>query len=265
MSKVLGRRPSLILATWNINGVVRRLDNLLRWLGETKPDVVCLQELKCSPARFPVRALEDAGYGSIWRAEGRWNGVAILAKNKVPIPTCLDLPGDAKDDQARYIEAAIDGTIIASVYAPNGNPQPGPKFDYKLAWMSRLKNHAADRLSNKVPAIFSGDFNVVQSGRDIYETTSYNDNAMTQPEAQAALQQLLELGLVDTYAKYSTDDRRFTFWDYRRNRWRRNAGLRLDLILANEPIEANVKSIHVQRNARGWPGASDHAPLVVHI
>ena len=183
----------------------------------------------------------------------------------MPIPTCLDLPGDKDDGQARYIEAAIDGKIIASVYAPNGNPRPGPKFDYKLAWMRRLKDHVAERLGNDVPAIFGGDFNVVQSAQDIYGTTSYDNNAMMQPEARAALQQLLDLGLVDTFANFGTDEQRFTFWDYRRNRWKRNAGLRLDLILANESIGANVKSAHVQREVRGWPDASDHAPLFAHF
>ena len=210
------------LATWNINGVNRRLDILLRWLDEAKPDVLCLQELKCTSPRFPVDELQGAGYGAVWHAEGRWNGVAILCREKTPILTCLELPCGADDRQARYIEAAIDGVIVGSVYAPNGNPQPGPKYDYKLAWMERLCIHAEERLGNGIPFILAGDFNVVRTPRDIYETKSYDNNAMIQPAAISAVERLLRLGLTDIQ-NASADPPDYTFWDYRRQRWERNA------------------------------------------
>ncbi len=255
----------MIIATWNINGILRRFDNLLRWLNEAEPDVVCLQELKCSEAKFPVQELKAAGYEAIWRAEGRWNGVAILARGKAPIPTCHDLPGDAQDQQPRYIEAAIDGMIIGSVYAPNGNPQPGPKFDYKIDWLNWFRAHARDRLQNDVPIIFAGDFNVVHAPADIYETRTYDDNALLQAPSRDALRLVLSEGLIDIFDRLGDDAHRFTFWDYRRRRWERNAGLRLDLMLANHAAADAFSAFQVHAEVRGWPDASDHAPVVARL
>ena len=255
----------MIIATWNINGVVRRLDNLLDWLDRAAPDVVCLQELKCTSSDFPVDAFDAAGYGAICSAEGRWNGVAILARGRQPVPTCVALPGDPVDKQARYIEAAIDGWIVASIYAPNGNPQPGKKFDYKIRWLDRLAVHAADRAAMNAPVVLAGDYNVVGGPADIYETNSYDDNAMTQPEAQAALLRLINTGYVDLGTQTEPLIPSYSFWDYRRNRWERDAGLRIDLILANSLAQYSEPSIAVHRDERGRPNASDHAPVVAHF
>lgn len=249
------------LATWNINGLTRRLDALLGWLGRADPDVVCLQELKCAATAFPADALEAAGYGAVWRAEGRWNGVAILARNTVPVLTQLDLGGDPADTQARYIEAAIDGRLVASIYAPNGNPQPGPKFAYKLAWMDRLLVHARDRLQNDVPIILAGDLNVIPTAADMYDSRAYDDNALTQPATRRAYQALTDLGLTDAFRHLHPDDPGFTFWDYRRDRWQRDAGLRLDLILTNDAAGADLEACGIDRSERARPDASDHAPL----
>ena len=185
------------IATWNINGINRRIDNLLRWLDLSAPDVLCLQELKCAPDQFPAGVLAAAGYGAVWRAEGRWNGVAILARDGVPILSREILPGNENDRQARYIEVGIGGYIVASVYAPNGNPQPGPKFDYKLEWLRRLCLHVKDLPVNDAPIILAGDFNVVREPKDIYQTNFYDDNALIQPAARTALAEILDVGFTD--------------------------------------------------------------------
>lgn len=249
------------LATWNINGVERRLDLLLDWLSEAQPDVVCLQELKVPAARFPAETLEAAGYGSVWYAEGRWNGVAILARDAVPVLIRTELPGDARDEQARYIEAAIGGRIIASLYVPNGNPQPGPKFDYKLAWLERLTSHAAELLQTRAPVILAGDFNVAPTSLDIYETRSYDDSALVHPKCRTARDELLALKLIDAFRTINRGEPGFTFWDYRRRRWQRNAGLRLDHILTNDFAALGLADCGVDKDMRGRENASDHAPV----
>lgn len=251
------------VATWNINGVVNRLDLLLGWLAEAQPDILCLQELKVSPAQFPAEALEAAGYGAVWRAEGRWNGVAILARGRAPVLTRTDLPGDPEDSQARYIEAAVDGRIIASVYVPNGNPVPGEKFDYKLAWMDRLATHARDLLNSGAPVILAGDYNVAPAEMDIYETRSYDDSALILPECRVRFEALLNLGLVDTFRRLNPDQVAYTIWDYRRRRWERNAGLRLDHILMNDLAALGISRCGIDMQERGRDGASDHAPYWV--
>jgi exodeoxyribonuclease-3 len=250
------------IATFNINGINRRLPVLMDWLEATAPDVVCLQELKATDRQFPRGALADAGYGAAFVGQSAWNGVAILAKGAEPIVTRTVLPGDAADEQARYIEAAVGGIVIASLYAPNGNPQPGPKFDYKLRWMERLITHAADLLAEKLPIVLAGDFNVVPEPRDIYVTTSYRDNALVQPQPRAAFERLLAQGWTDTLRRFHPDDPAlYTFWDYMRNRWPRNAGLRIDHILVNKPLIRRLKGAGVDREVRGMDGASDHAPV----
>ncbi|MCZ4094667.1 exodeoxyribonuclease III [Sinorhizobium psoraleae] len=249
------------IATFNINGVNRRLENLLAWLATAEPDVACLQELKATDGQFPKSAIEAAGYGAVWRGQAAWNGVAILARGSEPILTRAELPGDPSDTQSRYIEAAVNGILITSLYAPNGNPRPGPKFDYKLAWHERLRLHAAELLATGLPVVLAGDYNVVPEPRDIYPTRSYDDNALVQPESRAAFRRLLDQGWLDALRKVYPEEQLFTFWDYRRNRWQRDAGLRLDHILLSRKLTRRLSGAGIEREVRGLDGASDHAPV----
>ena len=253
------------VATFNINNVNRRLPNLLTWLAESKPDVVCLQELKATDRQFPMTAIEAAGYGAVWHGQSAWNGVAILARNATPVLVRTELPGDPADTQARYIEAAVDGVLIASIYAPNGNPRPGPKFAYKLAWNERLIAHAAELYAANVPAVLAGDYNIVPAPRDIYATRSYDDNALVQPESREQFARLLAQGWVDAVRAIHPDETIYTFWDYMRNRWPRDAGLRLDHLLLSRKLLRRLKSASVDRDVRGRDGASDHAPVTIEI
>jgi exodeoxyribonuclease-3 len=253
------------IATFNINGVNKRLGNLLAWLEEAAPDVVCLQELKARDAEFPHAAVAAAGYGALVAGERPWNGVAILARGAEPVPTRLALPGDAADRQRRYVEAAVAGVIVASLYAPNGNPQPGPKFAYKLAWLERLRAHAAELLAAGVPVVLAGDYNVVPEPRDIYPTTSYDDNALVQPEPRAAFARLLAAGWTDALRAVRPEGPVFTFWDYRRSRFARDAGLRLDHILLSPDLVPRLRGAGVDRAVRGRPEASDHAPVWIEL
>lgn len=253
------------IASFNVNGVVRRLANLLDWLAVARPDIVCLQELKVAEPDFPEAALAAAGYGAVWTAEGRWNGVAILARDAEPVLTRTALPGDPADRQRRYIEAAVQGMMIASIYAPNGNPQPGPKFDYKLAWLERLRRHAAELRTTGAPVVLAGDYNVVPEPRDIYRTTSYDDDALVQPAARAAYARLLGDGWTDALRAVHPGAELFTFWDYRRNRWARNAGLRLDHLLLGPDLACRLEAAGIDHETRGRAGASDHAPVWIDI
>jgi exodeoxyribonuclease-3 len=247
------------IATFNINNVNKRLANLLDWLREAEPDVVALQELKAADKDFPRVAIEKAGYGIALRGQKTWNGVAILARDAEPIVTRTELPGDPKDDQSRYLEAAVNGVIVTSLYAPNGNPQPGPKFAYKLAWMERLIRHAAELRAAGVPVVLAGDYNVVPTDRDIYRTKSYADNALVQSQPRAQFKRLLEHGWTDAIRTQHAEPM-YTFWDYLRNRWPRDAGLRLDHLLLSPEAAKLLVSSGVDRDARGKGGASDHAP-----
>jgi exodeoxyribonuclease-3 len=253
------------IATFNINNVNRRLPNLLAWLAESRPDVVCLQELKATDRQFPISAIEAAGYGAVWRGQSAWNGVAILARDAVPVLVRTELPGGSADTQARYIEAAVDGVLIASLYAPNGNPQPGPKFAYKLAWNERLIAHAAQLYAANVPVVLAGDYNIVPEPRDIYPSRSYDNNALVQPEPRAQFRRLLEQGWLDAIRAVHPDETIYTFWDYMRNRWPRNAGLRLDHLLLSKKLRRRLKTADVDRAIRGRDGASDHAPVTIVI
>jgi len=248
------------IATFNINDINKRLDNLLAWLRRARPDVVCLQEIKTTDAAFSVAAIEKAGYGAVWRGEKSWNGVAILARGCEPVLTRNRLPGDPSDAQSRYIEAAVGGVLIANLYAPNGNPQPGPKFAYKLAWMKRLLTHAKALCAIDAPVVLAGDFNVVPTDADIYPSKPYAKNALVQPEPRALFGRLLEQGWVDAIRAIHPDEPMYTFWDYKRNRWERDAGLRLDHLLLNAPAARRLADAGVDREARGHDGASDHAP-----
>jgi exodeoxyribonuclease-3 len=248
------------VATFNINNVNQRLPNLLVWLKRARPDIVALQELKSTDDNFPRAAIEKAGYGAVWRGQKTWNGVAILARNTDPVLIRTTLPGDSKDDEARYIEAAIKGIIVTSLYLPNGNPQPGPKFDYKLDWFRRLRMHATKFIKQDVPAVLAGDYNVAPTVLDIYPTTSWDNDALIQPKSRAAFQSLVAQGWTDAIRTLHPSKPMFTFWDYKRNRWSRDAGLRLDHLLLSPALSPRLKKAGVDRLARGEEGASDHAP-----
>jgi exodeoxyribonuclease III len=253
------------LTTWNINDVNKRLPLLLAWLQATEPDVVALQELKCTAQHFPKAALEAAGYGSLVVGQPSWNGVALLARDAEPVPIRTTLPGDSSDRQARYLEAAIQGVVCTSIYLPNGNPQPGPKFDYKLAWFERLLEHAAGLWSTGLPVVLAGDFNVVPTDEDIYKPDTWRDNALLQPQPREAYQQLLAQGWADAVRRQFGDKRVYSFWDYRRNRWQRNAGLRIDHVLLSRSLTPLLDGAGVDREMRGVEGASDHAPVWVEL
>ncbi len=253
------------LATFNINNVNKRLANLLAWLEQAAPDVVCLQELKAADEDFPAAALQAAGYGAVWRGQKSWNGVAILAKGAEPVLTRDRLPGDAADTQSRYIEAAVGGVLIGCLYLPNGNPFPGPKFDYKLAWFERLLAHAADLLAQELPVVLAGDYNVVPTDFDIYQTTSFDDNALLQPESRAAFGRLLAQGWADAVRALHPQQPMYSFWDYKRQRWPRDAGLRLDFLMLSPALRPRLEAAGVDRAVRGEDDASDHAPVWVTL
>ncbi|MET0311589.1 MAG: exodeoxyribonuclease III [Burkholderiaceae bacterium] len=253
------------LATFNINGIKSRLPNLLEWLEAEEPDVVCLQELKSLDAAFPHAALKRAGYHSLWKGQKAWNGVAILARGVDPVEIRRELPGDATDSHSRYLEAAVDGIVVACLYLPNGNPQPGPKFDYKLAWFQRLLKHARTLAKSEHPVALAGDFNVVPTDFDIYNPRSWQKDALLQPESRAAYVKLLKQGWTDSIRQLYPDEQVFTFWDYFRKHWERNAGLRIDHILLNPPLAARLKAGGVDDWVRGETKASDHAPVWVEL
>jgi exodeoxyribonuclease-3 len=252
------------IATFNVNGVNGRLPRVLEWLEESKPDVACLQETKTQDATFPHAALRDAGYGSIWSGQKAYNGVAILARGQDPVEVRRGLPGDPDDLHARYLEATVDGVLVASLYLPNGNPQPGPKFDYKLAWFRRLHAHARTLLDQSVPTVLAGDYNVVPTDRDIYNPASWLDDALLQPESRSAWFDLLGQGWIDAIRRVHPEDFTvYTFWDYLRNRWPRNAGLRIDHLLLSPNLRERLVDAGVDRAVRGREKASDHAPAWV--
>jgi exodeoxyribonuclease-3 len=250
----------LKIATFNINNINKRLDNLLAWLEKSQPDVVSLQELKAEQTAFPARALRSLGYEAVWQGERSWNGVAILARGHAPVLTRSSLPGNPADRQARYIEAAVNGVLITSIYLPNGNPQPGPKFQYKLAWFERLTAHAAELLTAGVPAVLAGDYNVVPTVHDIYPTRSLDKNALIQPESRQAFARLLAQGWTDALRKLHPDGPLWTFWDYLRQRWPADKGMRLDHFLLSPDLSKRLIDGGVDRWVRGEINASDHAP-----
>lgn len=248
------------IATFNINNVNKRLENLLAWLAKSEPDVVCLQELKATQDNFPAHALRDLGYQAVWQGERSWNGVAILARDHEPVLTRVSLPGNAADEQARYIEAAVHGVLIASIYLPHGNPQPGPKFKYKLAWFERLITHAAELKKAGVPAVLAGDYNVVPAANDIYQTRSLDGNALIQPESREAFARLLAGGWTDALRKLHLESPLWTFWDYKCGRWPADKGMRLDHFLLSPDMAERLADAGVDRWVRGEENASDHAP-----
>jgi exodeoxyribonuclease-3 len=253
------------VASFNINNINKRLDNLLAWLAKEQPDVVCLQELRAEQRAFPAQRLRTLGYHSVWQGERSWNGVAILARTGEPVLTRASLPGDPQDRQARYIEAAVNGVLIASIYLPNGNPQPGPKFTYKLAWFERLTAHAADLLGAGMPVVLAGDYNVVPAEQDIYPTRSLDDNALIQPESRQAFARLLSQGWTDALRKLQPDGPLWTFWDYKRERWAADKGMRLDHFLLSPAISDRLVDGGVDRWVRDEDNASDHAPAWIEL
>lgn len=253
------------IATYNVNGVNGRLPVLLRWLEETRPDVACLQELKAPEEKFPEQAILDTGYHAIWHGQKSWNGVAILSRHGKPEEVCRALPGDPEDMHSRYIEANIDGILIACLYLPNGNPAPGPKFDYKLGWFNRLKAHAKQLLAKDSPVILTGDFNVMPTELDVYKPEKWVDDALFRPEVRAAFKQLVDQGWTDAVRTLHPDEKIYTFWDYFRNAYERNAGLRIDHFLLSEQVAKRLKSCGVDRHVRGWEKTSDHAPVWIEL
>ncbi|MBK8209499.1 MAG: exodeoxyribonuclease III [Rhodospirillales bacterium] len=248
------------IATYNVNGVNGRLPVLLRWLKEAAPDVVCLQELKAPQEKFPEAAIRDAGYGAIWHGQKSWNGVAILVRAGQPHEIRRALPGDPDDAHSRYIEAAVKGILIGCLYLPNGNPAPGPKFDYKLRWFERLRSHAAELLATGAPAVLAGDYNVMPTDLDVYKPERWVDDALFRPEVREAYRLLIAQGWTDALRELHPGERIYTFWDYFRNAFGRNAGLRIDHLLLSPAIAPHLKRAEVDREVRGWEKASDHAP-----
>jgi exodeoxyribonuclease-3 len=258
------------IATYNVNGVNGHLPILLRWLNETAPDIVCLQELKAPQEKFPEEALTNVGYTALWHGQKSWNGVAILAKN-----THLDkgqinevrraLPGDPDDIHSRYIEASINDLVIGCLYLPNGNPAPGPKFDYKLSWFERLTTHAATLLASGKPVVLTGDYNVMPTELDVYKPERWVDDALFRPETRAAFKKLVDQGWTDAIRKLYPTDTIYTFWDYFRNAYGRNAGLRIDHFLLSPALKDRLLAAGVDRDVRGWEKTSDHAPVWIEL
>jgi exodeoxyribonuclease-3 len=253
------------IATYNVNGVNGRLPNLLAWLGEASPDVVCLQELKAPDEKFPAAPIRAAGYGPIWHGQKSWNGVAILARGAEPVETRRGLPGDPDDTHSRYIEATIKGLVVGCLYLPNGNPAPGPKFDYKLRWFERFAVHAKQLLASGAPVVLAGDFNVMPTDLDVYAPERWVNDALFRPEVRDAYRRLVDQGWTDAVRSLHPGERIYTFWDYWRNAYGRNAGLRIDHLLLSPPLKKRLTAAGVDWEVRGLDKASDHAPTWIEL
>ena len=253
------------IATYNVNGINGRLPVLLRWLDEQQPDIVTLQELKAPTEKFPRAAIADAGYEAIWHGQPRWNGVAILSRVGTPVETRRGLPDDPDPTQSRYLEAAVAGVLVAALYVPNGNPRPGPKFDYKLAWFDALIAHAADLLASGAPVVLAGDFNVMPTTRDVYKPERWLDDALFAPEVRERYARLLAQGWTDSLRHLHPDATIYTFFDYFRNAYARNAGLRIDHLLLSPTLAPRLRAADVDRDVRGWEKTSDHAPTWIEL
>ena len=253
------------IATYNVNGVNGRLPVLLRWLNETTPDVVCLQELKAPEEKFPLQAINDAGYHAIWHGQKSWNGVAILARNEKPVELRRVLPGDPEDSHSRYIEATVNDIIIGCLYLPNGNPAPGPKLDYKLRWFERLTAHAAEHIASGKRVVLTGDYNVMPTELDVYKPERWGEDALFRPEVRAAFHNLVAQGWTDAIRKLYPTEVIYTFFDYFRDAYQRNAGLRIDHFLLSPSIEKQLRAAGVDHNVRSWEKSSDHAPVWIEL
>lgn len=253
------------IATFNVNSIRARLESLQRWLNETSPDIVCLQELKAVHEAFPEGPIREAGYGVIWHGQKSYNGVAILAKGCEPVEVCRALPGDPEDQHSRYIEAVVRDVVIGCLYLPNGNPAPGPKFDYKLRWLERLIVHGAELFGSERPVVLAGDYNVIPTGNDVYKPERWVDDALFRVETREAFGRLMAQGWTDALRHLHPDATIYTYWDYFRNSYERDAGLRIDHHLLNAAAARRLKSAGVDRDVRGWPKASDHAPTWIEL
>jgi exodeoxyribonuclease III len=253
------------IATYNVNGINGRLPVLLRWLNETKPDVVCLQELKAPQEKFPEESIINAGYQAIWHGQKSWNGVAILSRHDKPEEIGRVLPGDPEDEHSRYIEAMVNGIHVGCLYLPNGNPAPGPKFDYKLKWFERLTKHAAQLIKSGDPVVLCGDYNVMPTEKDVYKPERWVDDALFRPETRAAYKKLVDQGWTDAIRKLYPDETIYTFWDYFRNAYGRNAGLRIDHFLLSPSLAKRLVAGGVDKEVRGWEKTSDHAPVWIEL
>lgn len=253
------------ISTYNVNGVNGHLQVLLRWLEETAPDIVCLQELKAPQEKFPEKAIQDAGYNAVWHGQKSWNGVAILTRNLEIKEVKRGLPGDLEDIQSRFIEAWVNGILICCLYLPNGNPAPGPKFDYKLKWFERLTSYAAGLLASEVPVLLTGDFNVMPTELDVYKPERWVDDALFRPEVRSAFKILVKQGWTDAIRKLYPDQTIYTYWDYFRNAYGRDAGLRIDHFLLSPHLDKRLVNAGVDRNVRGWEKTSDHAPVWIEL
>ena len=253
------------VVTYNVNGITARLPNFLRWLQETSPDIVCLQELKAPQDKFPEAEIRQLDYGVIWHGQKSWNGVAILTRNAEPVEVRRVLPGDPEDEHSRYIEATVNGLLIGCLYLPNGNPAPGPKFDYKLRWLARFLTHAATLVSSTSPVVLAGDYNVIPTERDVYKPERWVDDALFRVEVRQAFGKLLQQGWTDAVRFLHPDRTVYTFWDFFRNAYGRDAGLRIDHLLLNAPAAARLHAAGVEREVRGWEKPSDHAPTWVEL
>lgn len=253
------------IATYNVNSINARLPVLLRWLKESAPNVVCLQELKAVQEKFPLEEINNAGYEAIWHGQKSWNGVAILSNLGKPIERRRGLPANDEDEQSRYIEAEVNGVIIGGLYLPNGNPAPGPKFDYKLQWMEKFAAHAQALLKEEKPVVLCGDYNVIPTEKDVYKPERWVDDALFRPETRDAFQQLLAQGWTDALRKLHPTETVYTYWDYFRNAFSRNAGVRIDHFLLSPALAEKLVSGGVDKNVRGWEKTSDHAPVWVEV
>lgn len=253
------------IATYNVNGVNGHLAVLLRWLEETAPDVVCLQELKAPQEKFPEQAIRDAGYHAVWHGQKSWNGVAILSRDAGIKEVGHVLPGDPEDSHSRYIEAMVQGVWIGCLYLPNGNPAPGPKFDYKLAWFRRLIIHAEELLASGTPVVLAGDYNVIPTVQDVYKPERWVDDALFRPETRAAFEELVAQGWTDAIRKLYPTETIYTFWDYFRNAYGRDAGLRIDHFLLSPDLSSRLVAAGVDREVRGWEKTSDHGPVWIEL
>lgn len=253
------------IATYNVNGINGRLPVLLRWLADDRPDIACLQELKAPHERFPLGAIRDLGYEAIWHGQKSWNGVALLSRIGEIHETRRALPGDPDDRQSRYIEAAVGGLIVAGLYLPNGNPRPGPKFDYKLAWFERLITHAAELVASGLPVVIIGDFNVMPTELDVRRPERWLDDALFAPEVREAYFRLLGQGWIDALRHFHPDEVIYTFWKYWRGAFERNDGLRIDHLLVSPVLAERLVGAGVDRHVRGWEKSSDHAPVWIEL
>jgi exodeoxyribonuclease-3 len=256
---------NLKVATYNVNSVNARLPVLLRWLDESTPDIVCLQELKAPPEKFPEKAIRDAGYGVIWHGQKSYNGVAILARGRDPVETQRGLPGDPNDLHSRYIEASVGELVVGCLYLPNGNPAPGPKFDYKLAWLERFARHASELVNRESRVVLAGDYNVIPTDIDVYKPERWVDDALFRPEVRSAYHLLLAQGWTDSLRHVHPGERIYTYWDYFRNAYGRDAGLRIDHRLLNPSLAPALRAAGVDRPVRGWEKSSDHAPTWIEL